>query len=114
MIRLLFRLCVLLALAASLAGCYGPSPAVVGQELRPPAAPGAPYTLVVTIENRSGGAGQAELTARLHASGDSTTAAQQAETVELEPHETVQVVFELRPPALGDYQAAVEVEYPPE
>lgn len=114
MIRAICRSLVLLALAAGLAGCYGPKPVVVGQELRPPTAPGAPYTLVVTLENRNGGAGQAQVTARLRAAGDGTTAAQATETVQLEPHETAHLVIELRPPAPGDYQATVEAEYPPQ
>jgi hypothetical protein len=97
-----------------LAACYGPTPVVVKQELRSPTGPSEPYALVVTVENQSGGAGQAEITARLRSKGTGATAAQADETVELQPHETVQVVLDLRPAAPGDYDAEVEAEYPPE
>jgi hypothetical protein len=114
MSRAICRIVVLLACAASLAACYGPKPVVQRQELRPPAGPDAPYTLVVTIENQNAGEGQAEITARLIAKPSGATAAQASETIELQAHETMQVVLELRPAAAGDYDASAEVQYPPE
>ena len=105
---------VLLACAIGLAACYGPDPTVLRQELRPPSAPNEPYTRVVMIENQNGGEGQAALTARLRAKDTGVTAAQNRQTVELQAHETVQVVLELQAPRVGDYDATVEVQYPPE
>jgi len=104
----------MLVCAMLLAACYGPAPVVVRQELRPPASPSEPYALVVTLENQSGGEGQAEIIARLRSKSSGSTAAQTSETVELQPHETVQVVLELQPGAPGDYAADVEAKYPPE
>jgi len=110
----LCRSALLLALTVSLAACRGPAPAVVRQELRPPLTPNDPYTLVVTIENQSAGEGQAEVTARLHSKNTHETAAETSQPVTLQPHETVQIVLELRPSAIGDYDATVEAQYPPE
>jgi hypothetical protein len=112
--RSLCRIALLLALAVSLAACRGPAPVVVRQELQPPQRPNDPYTLVVTIENRSGGEGQAEVTARLLSTATHETAAQTSQDVTLRPHETVQVTLDLQPGAPGDYDATVEAEYPPE
>jgi hypothetical protein len=108
------RAIVLLICASYLAACYGPKPAILGQELRPPPGPNEPYTLTVTIENQNGGEGQAAVTARLRSKSSGETAAESSETVELQSHETVQVVFELRPGVAGEYDATVEVQYPPE
>lgn len=105
---------VLLLCASSLAACQGPNPVVVHQELRPPAAANEPYMLVITIENQSGGEGQAEITAKLQSKGSGETMAEQDETIILKPHETAQVVLELRPSAPGDYEAIVDARYPPD
>ena len=108
------RVIVLLVCASCLIACYGPKPVVQQQELQPPSAPNEPYTLVVTIENQSGGEGQAAITARLRSKATGETAAQTSETVELQSHERTQVVLELRPSAAGQYDATVDVQYPPE
>jgi hypothetical protein len=110
----LCRSALLLTLTVSLAACRGPVPVVVRQELRPPVTPNGPYTLLVTIENQSAGEGQAEVTARLLSKATHETAAETSQPVTLHPHETVQIVLELQQGALGDYDATVEVQYPPE
>ena len=110
-----FRRTILLLVCAScLAACYGPKPTVQRQQLRPPSGPNEPYTLFVTIENQNGGEGQAAVTARLLSKSTGETVAQSDETVELQSHETVQVMLELRPSTDGDYNATVEVHYPPD
>jgi hypothetical protein len=110
----LCRSILLLALSMSLAACRGPDPTVVRQELRPPLTPNDPYTLVVTIENRSGGEGQAEVIARLRSKATHETAAETSQSITLQPYETVQMMLELRPSAIGDYDATVEAQYPQE
>ncbi len=112
--RLFHQSIFLIACALVLTACYGPTPVVIHQELRSPASPAEPYALLVTIENQSGGAGQAQIIARLRSKSTGTTAAEANQTVELQAYETVQVVLELRPGAPGGYDADVEAQYPPE
>jgi hypothetical protein len=50
----------------------------------------------------------------LRSKSSGETAAESSETVELQSHETVKVVLELRPGVAGEYDATVEVQYPPE
>lgn len=97
-----------------LTGCYGPTPVVTRQELQPPQTPDGPYTLVITLQNQSGGEGQAQVIARLRSKASGETAAEGDQTVDLKPRETTQVLLQLQPPAPGDYDATVEAQYPPE
>jgi hypothetical protein len=108
------RAIVLLICAGCLVACYGPNPIILRQELRPPSAPNEPYTLAVTIANQNGGEGEAAVTARLLSKRTGETAAQSNEMVELRAHETVQLVLDLQPAAAGEYDATVEIQYPPE
>lgn len=103
----------LAALALCLVACRGPDPAVLSEELEPPAAEGAPYRAVVTVENRGRGEGAIEVTARLRTRATGQTAAQRAEMVDLMAHEKVSVVIELRPALPAPYDLAVEAKYPP-
>lgn len=106
---------LLAALVACGCGCSGPHPTIVKQELKLPTSHDAPYTLVVTVRNESGGEGQAELTARLHPRGsDTQTVAQVTQDVDLSPHETVAVTLSLPTTERGDYTADVEMHYPPQ
>jgi hypothetical protein len=114
MMRILRLTIILLCCAAALAACGGPRPLVTRQELRPPAAPSEPYLLSVTVQNQGGGEGEAEVVARLLRKDTGETAAQEHELVMLEPHEAVQVVLELRPDAPGQFDVAVEAQYPPQ
>jgi hypothetical protein len=101
-------------MALSLCGCFGPKPRIVQQQLQPPSAPRGPYTLVVTVENRSGGEGQAEIIARLRSRASGQTVAQESRGVELKGHETLSLTIPLQPARPGDYEAQVEARYPPE
>lgn len=113
MSRIAPQLLCLAALALGLAACRGPDPVITRQELRAPAAEGAPYQAVLTLENKGGGEGELEVTARLQAQGTGKTAAQRAEKLVLRPHETLEVLIELRPTPPAPYALSVEVKYPP-
>lgn len=114
MIRQLRYSMVCLGCAFCLSACGGAKPVVTHTDLRPPSAPGQPYVLVVTVNNQSGGEGQAEVTARLVAPATGQTAAQATQNVDLKAHETSDVVLQMYPAASGDYRPDVEVQYPPE
>ena len=99
--------------AAALCACTGPRPIVVKREVMPPRSPGDPYTVLATIQNTGRGEGQAEATARLQSRTTGQTAAQAMRPVELSPLETVQVRFDLKAPEGDEYDAIVDVKYPP-
>jgi hypothetical protein len=111
--RLASSLLRLAPLALGLAGCRGPDPAITRQELRPPAAEGAPYQAVLTVENKGGGEGEIAITARIRARATGQTAAQRAETLDLLPHETTEVILELRPTVPAPFDLSTEARYPP-
>lgn len=104
-----------LALLFLLTGCAaaGPQPTVIGQELRPPDSERAPYQLIVTIKNASGGEGEIAVVARLRVRVTGVIAAQADQTATLPPRETLQLTFDLRPAAPGPYDVSVEATYPP-
>jgi len=114
MMKHIRQIVVVLALTTILTACYGPSPRVVSKELQPPQTPGGPYTLYVTVQNQSNGEGQAQITARLRSRTTQLTVAEGDQTVTFQPHETIQVAFQLQVKSLGDYEATVEAQYPPQ
>jgi hypothetical protein len=105
---------LLLIYLPALAGCPGPKPVVVRQELHEPERPGEPYRLVVEIENRGRGQGEAEVIARLHPRGSAETVAQETQPVQLNGRETARIEIPLRPTGPGPFDAEVEAQYPPE
>jgi hypothetical protein len=109
----MIRAVVILAVAAALCSCTGPRPIIVKREVIPPRSPEAPYTVLVTIQNTGRGEGQAEATARLRSRTTGQTAAQSVRPIELSALETVHVRFELTAPAGDEYDAIVDVKYPP-
>jgi hypothetical protein len=68
--------------------------------------------LVVTVENRGGGEGQAVVNVKLRSRATGETVATADQTADLKAHETAQVTVELRPAAPGPYDEMVEVQYP--
>jgi hypothetical protein len=104
----------LLAVAPVLAGCPGPKPVVVRQQLQEPEKPGEPYRLVVEIENRGAGEGQAKVVARLCPRGGGETVAQATQEVDMRGRETVRIDLPLQPTRPGPFDATVDVGYPPE
>ena len=102
-----------IVVAAALGACTGPRPIVAKREVIPPRSPGDPYTVLAAIQNTGRGEGQAEATARLRSRTTGQTAAQAVRPVELSPLETVQVRFELKAPPGDEYDAIVDVKYPP-
>jgi|GEM_PF-6999607 len=109
------RRLLILALAALLCatGCFGPHPRIVHQELRPPAGPGRPCLLTVTVSNDSRGEGQAEVTSRLR-DARGAVVGQASRDFDLAPHETVSVVLEIQPAGPGPYHAESDVKAPPQ
>jgi hypothetical protein len=105
---LLLTACTLL-----LTACLGPKPKVVSYDLREPAQDGDPYVMLVTIHNRSRGAGEISVEVSLRTAGSSTVVATGQDEAQLHGHETVQVAIELHPGAPGPYEAAVDAVYPP-
>lgn len=107
------RLLALLAILVAGAGCFGPRPRIVRQELKPPEEKGGAWELAVTVANDGPGDGSAQITSRLRdARGE--VVAQEQRQVELQPHETATVTVELRPAKPGPYRAASDVQAPPE
>lgn len=96
------------------AGCAGPRPSIRQTHLMPPATPGQPYLLQVTIHNQGGGEGEAEMTVRLRSRSTGETVATENRGVALKEQETVSLVIPLQAARPGDYEPVVEVEYPPE
>jgi hypothetical protein len=86
---------------------------VIQQHLQPPATPGAPYMLTVTIANPGPGEGQAEVVARLRSPGGDQIVAEEVKAVDLQPNETVQLTIPLQTRDIATYEATVEVQYPP-
>jgi hypothetical protein len=105
---------LLATLLPALTGCPGPKPVVVRQDLHEPERPGEPYRLIVEIENRGRGEGEAEVIARLRPRGSAETAAQETQPVQLNGHETARIDIPLRPTGTGPFDAEVEAQYPPE
>jgi hypothetical protein len=102
-----------IGVAAALCACTGPRPIVVKREVIPPRSPEAPHTVLVTIRNTGWGEGQVEAIARLRSTTTGQTAAQSVRPIELSSLETIQVRFELKAPAGDEYDAIVDVKYPP-
>jgi hypothetical protein len=95
-------------------GCFGPKPVIVHYSLQTPQSPDQPHHLLVTLQNDSGGEGQAELTARLQVQATNQTVAEASQEVDLKEHETVTVTIPMQPSNPGPYQVSLEVHAPPQ
>lgn len=102
--------CLLCLIPFALIACGGPRPVIERVETHA----GPTYEVDVTVFNRGGGSGQAELTARLVDSSTRVTAAQVTRGIDLHGHERLNVALSLEPARPGPYRTVVEVHYPEE
>ena len=110
--RLLAIVAFVLGLGLWVLRCSGPEPTVIGAPmLTAPAAPGDSYRVQATIANRGPGHGQADVIFRLR-NRQSGVRYEETKQVMLDQGETVDIVAEFAAPD-GDYEPAVEVNYPP-
>lgn len=104
---------VILLLGGLCAGCIGPRPVATVLRLEPPPSPGQAHHVIVQIENRGSGSGQAEVTVRLRDTRGVTVGQNQIE-VELRAGETVTTAIPITPGAAGPYTPEADARYPPE
>ena len=97
-----------------LSGCFGPKPVIVHYTLQAPQAADQPHHLLVTVQNDSGGEGQAEVTARLQVQATDQTVAEASQTIDLKAHETLTMTMPMQPSNPGPYQVSLEVHAPPQ
>lgn len=111
-VRLLWiTVAVIAATILWVVNCSGPQPAVTGVQVRPPDAPGAPYVLEASLENRGRGQGQVAVTGRLIDRATGRTYEESART-DLAPRERSIVAIPFNAPP-GEYEGEVEALYPP-
>jgi hypothetical protein len=91
--------------------CSGPRPAVADVRVAAPAGEGEPYRVAAVVRNEGWGHGQVRVTFRLRDRASGQAFQEEAEA-QLEAGEVALVVAEIDAPP-GDYEPAVEAEYPP-
>jgi hypothetical protein len=92
--------------------CSGPRAELVGAPtVRPPTQPGGAYQVEATVRNAGPGHGEIQIVFRLRDRASGRTY-QHSETAQLEGAEQLSLAVEMFAPP-GDYEAQVELNYPP-